>query len=143
MAILWPAHMIDSDRKYWPDKEMFYTLHKFRLLVYFSQFAVFAQYLSALPGLDGTKVRMICKISCMVWLCKYETVRLFWLDSSNAVVFWDMMLAARAADSVLHSAGWCSRSIQKKLVPSYENTMCYCNTLKIFYMAVLHWKTQS
>jgi hypothetical protein len=42
-----------------------------------SKTAACAEYLSALPGFDRTKVRMIYEISCMVWLCKYEMVSLF------------------------------------------------------------------
>jgi len=42
-----------------------------------------------------------------------EMVRLFLLNSSNIVMFWDMMVAARTAGLLLHSEGLCSRSPQK------------------------------
>jgi len=70
-----------------------------------------AQWLAAFPALDRTEVRIVYEISRMVWLCKYE----FRYGESllTRLTYWVMMLAARTADSVLHSEGWCSRFLWK------------------------------
>ena len=109
----WTAHMIDSDRQYWPDKLMIYRVHKCWMLA-LSQIATCTQYLSALPGLDRTNSEWFVKFhACYDYVnMSLEMVTLFWLDSPNIVMFWDMMLAARTADSVLLSDSSCSRSLQ-------------------------------